>query len=203
MLEALVTKLLENVIVTPVSSAFNKIFKRTPKLELKADTVEKKYKYDVFIAAPMESHDTSGKYKKSRVSILDLKAVLINKCEIDTVYYAGENILSKSKFEDESLSLESNLTEIRNSKCFLFIFPEYKPSSTLVEVGMALALGMESIWFFRKGEAKPFVLRDGAAASGRGGLPRITVYEYETFEDILKLMKKKKSGLFETLKDCD
>ena len=173
MLQALLAKFLENVIVSPATKAFNKVF-RKDRLHIEGDknASESKYKYDVFIAAPMESHESSSKYKKERFKILDLKATLIQNCAIHTVYFAGENVVNKSGFDDTALSLEMNLSEIRQSKCFLFVFPEYKPSSTLVEVGMALALGMESVWFFKKGTVKPFVLREGSAASGRGDLPR-------------------------------
>ena len=67
---------------------------------------------------------------------------------------------------------------------------------------MALSLRMESIWFFKKGVKKPFVLRDGADASNRGDLPRISVFEFEDYSDIEKILKRKKGSLFETLGTC-
>jgi len=208
MIETLLVKFLEGVIVNPAVKAFNTVFKRKTKDILpdpKTKVTELKlnsFQYDVFLAAPMESHSSSTKYKATRRNVLDLKACLITDCSVNSVYFAGENIKSNSGFDDESLSLEMNLREIKNSKCFMLIFPEYKPSSTLVEVGMALALGMESIWFFKRGITRPFVLRDGADASNRGDLPRITVYEFDDYNEIETILKRKKGNLYEALDDC-
>ena len=201
MLIALGQKLLENTVVATLTNYWKKLTGIEKKKET-LNIVQEEKTYDVFLAAPMESHESSGKYKKTRINVLDLKSSLIQDCAISSVYFAGENIKNKSEFDDESLSLEMNLREIKNSKCFILIFPEYKASSTLIEVGMALSLGMESIWFFKKGVTKPFVLRDGADASNRGDLPRISVFEFEDYDDIEAIFKRKKGSLFKTLGEC-
>ncbi len=59
----------------------------------------------------------------------------------------------------------------------------------LVEVGMVLAAKKNNIWFVKKGQQLPFLLRGAANASGESGLPNIGIYQYDRIDAIVTRIK--------------
>ena len=84
-----------------------------------------------------------------------------------------------------------------DTKGHIFFYPERKPASTLVEVGMALALGLPSVWFVKEGVKLPFLLRQAWQHSNRSSeLPRIVVHRYRDLDEISLFISDRKDNFF-------
>lgn len=151
-------------------------------------------KYKVFISTPMASLDDDVAFREQRTAVMGIKDALRLHCDLEPTFYAGTDIKSVKGFEMEDLALRLNFQALKESDKFIMIYPARLPSSMLVEVGMALAMGKDSVWFVKKNADLPYLLRDGANASHQDGLPIIRVYEYSTLKDIESHMERLKKS---------
>jgi pimeloyl-ACP methyl ester carboxylesterase len=123
-----------------------------------------RFKYDVFIAAAMAGHEGDADYKASRDEVLQLINTLKSKCGCRSVFYAGEPIDSKDKFDPNALALNIDLKAMRESRYFILYYPQKLPSSVLYEAGWALILGKPSLYIVRQRKELPFLLNDASQA---------------------------------------
>lgn len=158
--------------------------------------VEPPARYDVFLSTPMAAHTDDAARQQHHDQIVKVKDALRVHCKVDRTFYAGTDIVDEKTFESEDLSLRSNFDALTKSRNFVLIYPKRLASSMLVEAGMALASRKNSVWFVKKGEQLPFLLRGGANASGKDGLPNIRLYEYESIDDIVTRLKNNGPELF-------
>lgn len=124
----------------------------------------RRYEHDVFIAAAMAGHEGDKQYQASRKVVLDLKATLEASNGCRSVFYAGANIVSSKKFDDEALALDFDLRKMRASKNFILYYPEKIASSVLFEAGWALVLGKPSIYIVRDRKHLPYLLNNASQA---------------------------------------
>ena len=153
--------------------------------------------YDLFIAAPMASYRNDRNRIEQREDILKIKGAFTSYCGFTKVFYAGENITTQHEFDEGFRALRKNFKILRRSHRFVMIFPEKLPSSTLVETGMALALGKKNVWFVRQGVDLPYILRRGGGASEKDDLPMIQIYDYRDTQDIIGQISRYGPQLFE------
>lgn len=129
----------------------------------------------------------------------DINAVVEHikkKCKFQNVYFAGEQAVDPKHYDQPSVGLLRNVQRIRASTYFILIYPKLLPTSALVEVGMALALGKRSVWFVQNDAMLPYLLREGGAVGGRADLPRINIRNYERLNDILTIIDDDPEQLF-------
>lgn len=153
--------------------------------------------FDAFISAPMDtSLDGSGNVI-GRDQIMKIKTNLERACDFQSIFYAAAEKTRKTDFDLNSAALSKNYEFLAKSKRHIFIFPERKPSSTLVEVGMALALGIPSIWFVKSNVKLPFLLEQAWQSSStvNSYLPKILVHRYTDTEDIIRFIYDKRNDL--------
>lgn len=151
---------------------------------------------DIFISAPMAAYGDDGEVKRHREAILEIKEALRQCCGMDDAFYAGLDISASEQFESEDIAFRKNWKALRESARFVMIWPEKLPSSSLVEAGMAIALGKDCVFFVRDDKHLPFLLRGAPGASRYDGLPSVKVYEYEDFDDIVTRMKNDGQAIF-------
>lgn len=152
--------------------------------------------YDVFISAPMETSLDHDGNVSGRAKVMDIKRHLEVVYKFENIFYASSDKVSKTEFDNNSVALSQNFKILLSSRKYIFIYPEKKPSSTLVEVGMALALGIPNIWFVKEGVELPFLLRQAWQSSSAGSeLPKIAVHRYSNFDSILAFISDR-SDLF-------
>jgi hypothetical protein len=166
------------------------------KTYIKTSRDKQKKKYDAFISAPMEtSLDDSGNVS-GRKQIMKIKRYLEDVCGFENIFYAASDKTSKDDFDVNSVALSENYEKLAESKRHIFIFPERKPASTLVEVGMALALGLPSYWFVKRDVKLPFLLEQAWQNSRKTSyLPRIQVHRYSDIDDILRFISDRREDI--------
>jgi hypothetical protein len=101
------------------------------------------------------------------------------------VYYAGEHYDSPEIFDPENIAFKQDLGRLSNSKRFMMIFPAPLVSSTLVEAGYALALGIPSHYFVRRKDDLPYMLRKASEAD-----KNIDIYEFKDFGRLRLLIER-------------
>ena len=151
---------------------------------------------DIFISAPMAAYGDDGEVKRHREAILKIKDALRQCCAMDDAFYAGLDISASGQFESEDIAFRKNWKALRESARFVMIWPERLPSSSLVEAGMAIALGKDCVFFVRDRKHLPFLLRGAPGASRQDGLPSVKIYEYDDFDDIVTRMKNDGKAIF-------
>jgi hypothetical protein len=155
-----------------------------------------RFKYDVFVAAPIDSLTSNEERIHQKASINAVIDCIQKRCKLQNVYFAGEQAIDPKNYDQPSVGLIRNIQRIRASTYFLLIYPRLLPTSALVEVGMALALGKRSVWFVQKDVQLPYLMKEGAAAGGRADLPRINIRNYGSVEDIQKIIDNDPDQLF-------
>ena len=153
--------------------------------------------YDAFISAPMETSLDGNGNVIGRDQIMDIRRHLEDVCRFNNIFYASADKTSKKDFDTNSVALSENFQALKTSRRHIFVFPESKPSSTLVEVGVALALGIPSFWFVKKGVKLPFLLEQAWQNSSLASeLPKIVVHRYASTDDILRFISDHRDSCF-------
>ena len=150
---------------------------------------EAETKFDLFFAYPMAAWDDAEMYKKERDAALQIVAALHGPCKVKTVYYAGQAITSTADFDENDVAAEENLEALRNCGCFLMVYPGRMVSSVLFEAGYALALKKNSIYFVRRIDDLPYIMKKAHTLSG-SAFPRVKIYEYQDADHLIRLLPR-------------
>lgn len=148
-------------------------------------------RHDVFISSPMAAIQDDEKYKENRKNVLKLVEVFRKECKFKSVYFAGHEIESMKDFEAPNISAGDDIQELRASKYFVLHYPEKIVSSVLFEAGVALELGIPSLYFVKDRDHLPFLMRQAEMA-----FSNVKIYEFNTADDIVALFKKNGERLF-------
>ena len=117
--------------------------------------------------------------------MLDVKEIL-TETGYKRIFYAADNLKNKNQFDDPSLAAEEDISSIDSSKHFLFIYPEKRNTSAIMELGYALAKG-KHIWVFVKDRNDlPYLLRGLDKTYDE----KVTITEYENREHFETLLKR-------------
>jgi len=136
---------------------------------------------DVFLACPMFGSDD---YRASQTLAHKVATVLRDSCGVGRVFFAAEDRASSDDFEEPATALQINMRPFRSARAFAMILPKPSPSGVLVEAGLALALGLPSVYFVPTRDTLPWILRD-VSASAVEGFPTVRVVEYFEDQDLL------------------
>lgn len=171
------------------------------RLETFRDVIPEKYRYDVFLSAPMAALPDDPARHAFRGKLMAVQQALIENCGVRDVCSVYENIVGSPQWESPDVALRKNLTSIRDSRLLVLIYLERVASSCLVEAGIALGLRKPSVFFVSNREDLPFLLRmAGQAFEGDAGdLPRVRVYEAADLDAVVRLIQINKGGIFDGL----
>lgn len=157
------------------------------RLDAVANIYPKNTKYlkrnKVFIGAPMDSVSPSS-YKTNWVDALKLKTVLLEECGVKDIFYPGET-LESGDFDGQEKSIRKNFIILKESEHYLFLYPEKAASSTLMEIGYAIALSKNMIIYTKSRSELPFMLQHADKV-----IANLKIYEYEKFSDFLKYVSQ-------------
>ncbi|TQL18297.1 hypothetical protein [Streptomyces sp. SLBN-134] len=156
-----------------------------------ADT--KQMTYDVFLSSPMASLSSNEDYVSHRRGILRIMEALERDCRFK-VYYAGERRPTRDSFERPDVGAHRDSAALRESARFLLVMPEDLVSSSYVEAGYALALGIPSVYYHQADIRLPFMLRQ--AAQYGPDFPRCKEYEFQQMDDIVRDIEENGTSLF-------
>jgi hypothetical protein len=118
-----------------------------------------RFKYDVFISAPMTSVP-SDQYSDLRSKVLILKQELKKRDMFRRIYSALDRIKKVGKVEPPSYAFKQDIKALRSSKYYVLLYPSRVPTSAVVEAGYALAMGKPSAYLYRNREDLPFMLQE-------------------------------------------
>lgn len=150
--------------------------------------------YDVFVSSPMASLPSEEEYEAHRHEILRVMEALERKCRFK-VYYAGERRPNRASFERPDVGAHRDSAALRKSARFLLVMPADLASSSYVEAGYALALGIPSVYYHHSAIRLPFMLRQ--AAQYTSIFPRCKEYEYQQIDDIVRDIEESGTSLFD------
>jgi transcriptional regulator with XRE-family HTH domain len=132
--------------------------------------------YEVFVSAPI-----SG---LSDAEILDhqsdvAKVVAATEKVVDSVYWSGAKVRNPRNRGAADLSTEASLRALQGSRGYLYLqFAEMvNPSGALVELGIALGLGLKTTMILREGLNTPFMFEGlQNVAADLDFLPQVRIY---------------------------
>jgi hypothetical protein len=149
------------------------------------------YLNEVFFSCPMSGTASEDEFQELRAAALQVLGCLEGECGLRVVY-SGRSIGTRAGFDEADFAVVGSIRGMTESRYYLLIYPDRLVSSVLVEAGMALALGRPSVYFVRDRKHLPFLLQHVDKTSP------VKVYEYETFDRILALVRQFGPNLFET-----
>jgi DNA-binding SARP family transcriptional activator len=138
---------------------------------------------DVFLSAAMASTESREQYEIERA-----QAMLMVHAIRDfgsTVYFAGEERPSPDSFEDEADALEEVFATVRRCRVLILFYPKKRPSSSLIELGMAMAYGKRCVVLVSKRSDLPFLL-----ICPTRHYPPIEIFRYRDVNDVLKYLRR-------------
>jgi hypothetical protein len=147
---------------------------------------------DVFLAAPMMASDD---YASGRSQAERIKAALRDHCGVGEVFFAGDTIEDKAHFENPSVGLGRNMPYFQSAKRFVMVYPSRVASSVLVEAGIALGLGLASVFFVKSRGDLPWILQDVSEANIRE-LGNVRVIPYRDDDDLIEKIRTSGKHLF-------
>ncbi len=152
-------------------------------------------RYGVYLAAPLTSVG-SAEFAPHREAIDRLARVI--ESIAGSVYWAGTGQTESERTADD-LRTEQNLAAMQVSSCVAMIqlVPTVRPSSALVELGMALGLGRQTTIFTTDQAHLPSMLGGFSAVAERvAPLPRVRIYVVEDVQDAVDLIEQHGNDFF-------
>jgi hypothetical protein len=132
----------------------------------------------VFLAAPMSGFDSDHEYRRHRDVMDTVSRRLESNPRVESVYFAGRNILSVNDFSDAGDAFVRDLQALVDCDLFIFYYPTAVRSSVLVEVGIAIGRGKPILLACRRKDDLVFLLRSASDHSGQYGIPPIEIWEW-------------------------
>jgi len=161
----------------------------------KAEPAARKFRFDVFLSAPMAAFASDDGYKAARAETKKVFDALTVRCKL-LVYWAAENVESISDFDALDVSVLDDLKALDDSRIFVLLYPEKLVTSALFEAGYALALKRHSHYFVRDRQHLPFLMRELAGSVEDVHIH--TAQDWKTYEDLAARMVKYKDTWFPT-----
>ena len=154
----------------------------------KMEPQNKKFGWDVFLAAPMAGIDSDEDFKNEMAKMEMLLKVLEDECNFKKIYFAGKGMKTKKDFDNAGLSVKDDTDAIKDSRLFILVYPKKIVSSVLYEAGIALAYGKPSFYF---GNNLPFLM-----TQANNAYDHIKIFSAASIEDVIDTIQKNKHGLF-------
>lgn len=108
-----------------------------------------------------------------------------------SVFYAGEHIESREAAEQGIAAVNLNFPHLKQAEHVILFYPERVASSSLMELGYALALGKSLVVFVKNRRDLPHLLQDIDSSSSR-----VKIREYDNDDEALRIIKGSGMSLF-------
>lgn len=152
------------------------------------------YRKKVFVSAPMSILKEQD-YQTQRAGLLKIVDVLKTIGFSQIVCPAAE-IVDTKHFEGKTKAIQKNFRNLKQSDSFVLIYSKSKATSSLVELGYAIALCKKIVVFYRN--EIPYLIEKAGE-----NIPHIRLQKYRTYDDILKEFDSNKQALFSEKEDMD
>ena len=141
----------------------------------------------VFVSAPMNTL-TPEQYLSQQKELKEIVSAL-TEIGFTSVICPAADIEDKSQFEGMDVAVKSNFNRLKQVDSFVLIVDKPRPSSSLVELGYAIALCKKTVVFFKK--ELPYLIKKAG-----DNIPHVRVRQYSTFSDLKKEIRDNKMLLF-------
>ncbi|MCO6491792.1 MAG: hypothetical protein J5I98_25480 [Phaeodactylibacter sp.] len=141
----------------------------------------------IFIATPMSA--SMEDFHELREGVITLKEYLMELFEVPA-YYAGESYSVEVGFTHAYTAAEIDLKKLHEASRFLLIHPAKVASSTLIELGWALAEKKSCVIFFKNKDDLPFLVQ------GLNRSPNVRLIPYNSMENLFAIAKNLGDRLF-------
>lgn len=157
------------------------------KNQIYPDSVKTIVKKTVFISAPMSTL-TEKQYEEQQ-KFLKRFVKTLKSIGFKDVISPAEKIKEKKKFDGYPKSVNDNFRDLKRAECFILIYSFPKASSSLIELGYAIALGKKTVVFYKK--ELPFLIRKAGEV-----IPHLQTVQYKKYDDITMALTSNKMALF-------
>lgn len=151
----------------------------------KVQTIKKNTLYLSTSMSDLDEKDYNELYEYSH----DLKNILIKDFNFTQVTGPILDIKTKEDFEGSTKAITDNFKILKEVESMIVIYPQYKPSSVLLEVGYGLALSKRMVIFYK--DKLPYMLEDAGET-----IANITTRKYKTYQDVSKYLTKNGPAIF-------
>ena len=141
----------------------------------------------VFVSAPMSTL-LSDQYQVQRKELKEVVGAL-SAIGFSEVTCPAAEIEDKSHFEGKDVAVQNNFRKLKQVDSFVLIVDKPRPSSSLVELGYAIALCKRTVIFYKKD--LPYLIKNAG-----DNIPHVRVRQYSTFADLKKEILANKMLLF-------
>lgn len=156
-----------------------------------ASYVEAQSEYELYVAAPITGL-ANGAISAHHDEVAQVVAA--TRDHVETVYWPGESILTKDNLVAPDLATERNLRVLAHCAGLLYIQMDEidGPSSSLVELGIALGRRTKTTMILKRGIRLPFMLRDNFSmiAASLTSLPKARVYLVNDVDEATSLVSR-------------
>ncbi|WP_052600203.1 hypothetical protein [Aureispira sp. CCB-QB1] len=158
----------------------------------KLKETDNKMKTGIFLSAPMGALDKE-EYSSLWEEYIKLHSTILEVFPKPKyqICFLGKDAKAKEAFDNNILSMRKMLEKIKLLDKFILIYPKKVASSSLIELGVALALGKQCLVFVKTEEDLPYLLKNQH-------FKNLSVIVYDTTETILSLFKKLGMSIFDT-----
>lgn len=141
----------------------------------------------IFLATPMSAN--VEEFHSLRDGVIALKAYLMDLFQAPA-YYAGEDYSADAGFTHAYTAAEIDLKKLHEASRFLLIHPAKVASSTLIELGWALAEKKSCVIFYKNKEDLPFLVQELNRA------PNVRLLPYTSMEHLFAIARSLGDRLF-------
>ena len=158
--------------------------------DLSASFSEASSEYELFVAAPITGlkPEDIGPHQAAVAQVVKAARVHVN-----DLYWTGEKLGGLSDLPAADLATERNMGAL--SQCSAFLYLQFmdvaRPSSALIELGIALGRRLRTTLIVQAGVPLPYMLRgfSGVAAS-LAFLPKVRIYTVDSAEEASVLIAR-------------
>jgi hypothetical protein len=118
---------------------------------------------NLFVAAPMSAYADNAEFKNNRSRLVEFISGLRGSGKFDKIFCPAVELDDIDKFDQNEYAFAADLLALEQSDAFvLYYMPPLpvRPSSVLVEAGMAIALRLPSLFVVKRRGDLPYILKD-------------------------------------------
>ena len=142
----------------------------------------------VFVSAPM-STISENQYQKQQVNLTGIVNSL-REIGFTKVICPAATIKDQKNFDGKTKSVKDNFRILKRTECFVLISDFSKASSSLIELGYAIALGKKTVVFYKN--KLPFLIEKAGEV-----IPHVHTVQFQSFDIIINEINRNKMDLFE------
>lgn len=142
----------------------------------------------VFLSAPMNTINAED-YKQQRKELIRMKNALF-KIGFSNVLCPAINIEDTKHFDGTTIAVKNNFKNLKQSESFILVYLQSRATSSLIELGYAIATGKRVVVFYKK--KIPYLLQKAGE-----NIAHVRTLKCNNYDSIIEEIENNKMALFE------